>query len=98
MKGQWRRATSEAAIWRNWLPLHWMVRKTGTASADHEPICAVFGAQKGFSLLASPSAVQMARASFGQLSSQTTVSSGFRFISGHLLGTQRQTDSIEHSS
>src|ERR1041385_1476082 len=60
----------------------WIVRMTGTASEDQEPICQVFAILRSANLRVRPKAVPSARAKRLQLTDHTSMSAGVSERSG----------------
>src|SRR4051812_25819766 len=74
MNGRRRRADSSATMRRKPIRSYWIVRMTGTPSADHEPIWIVFGRGNVADLESRAKALQMARANLDQLTSKGVIS------------------------
>src|SRR2546421_8810584 len=68
-----------------------MVRITGTASVDQEPICRVLSNGNSAGFASRPKALQSARPSLGQLSSRIWMSAGVRRRSSQFQESQAHT-------
>ena len=68
----------------------WMVRMTGTASADHDPICRVLWMCSSADRALRENAWHRVRASLGQLKWSTWISWGLRMMSAQFHGSQEQ--------